>query len=155
MKPARSLIEGDDGLPAEEVGVWVLEKHTSLKRYLDISRAARQKFLGEGNAGATYVDLFCGTGRARIRETGAWIDGSAVSAWKIARGGRAPFSEILVADVDRPDRSTRMNTIQNWPCPAHGAHMLQIAAIALVAGSFFNEKYSETPFAVSAISCPE
>jgi DNA polymerase-1 len=38
----------------------------------------------------------------------------------------------VVDDVDRPDRSTRMNTIQNWPCQTHGAHMLQIAAIALV-----------------------
>jgi len=38
----------------------------------------------------------------------------------------------VVDDVDRPDRSTRMNTIQNWPCQAHGAAMLQIAAIALV-----------------------
>jgi three-Cys-motif partner protein len=80
MKSTRHLIAGDDGLPAEEVGVWVIEKHEFLKRYLDISRATRQKFLGDGNAGATYIDLFCSTGRARIRETGAWIDGSAVSA---------------------------------------------------------------------------
>jgi hypothetical protein len=38
----------------------------------------------------------------------------------------------VVDDVDRPDRSTRMNTLQNWPCQSHGAHMLQIVAIALV-----------------------
>jgi DNA polymerase I len=38
----------------------------------------------------------------------------------------------VVDDVDRPDRSTRMNTCQNWPCQTHGAHMLQIPAIALV-----------------------
>ena len=38
----------------------------------------------------------------------------------------------VVDYVDRSDRSTRMNTIQNWPCQAHGAAMLQIAAIALV-----------------------
>src|SRR3954462_8163808 len=85
--------------------IWVINKHKSLRRYVDISRGARKKFLGEGNAGATYIDLFCGTGRARIRETGAWIDGSAVSAWKIAQGGRAPFSEILVADIDQTRRT--------------------------------------------------
>jgi DNA polymerase-1 len=38
----------------------------------------------------------------------------------------------VVDDVDRTDRSTRMNTIQNWPCQTHGAHMMQIAGIALV-----------------------
>lgn len=31
------LIDGDDGLPADEVGVWAKEKHTYLKRYLDIA----------------------------------------------------------------------------------------------------------------------
>jgi hypothetical protein len=31
-------------LPAEEVGVWAIEKHNYLKRYLDISRGARRKF---------------------------------------------------------------------------------------------------------------
>jgi DNA polymerase I len=38
----------------------------------------------------------------------------------------------VVDDVDRPDRSTRMNTIQNWPSQTHGSHMMQAAAIALV-----------------------
>jgi hypothetical protein len=38
----------------------------------------------------------------------------------------------VIDDVDRPDRSTRVNTVQNWLCQTHGAHMLQIAAIALV-----------------------
>src|SRR5947207_15108641 len=99
MKSSGTLIAGDDGLPAEEVGAWATEKHNYLKRYLDISRATRKKFLGEKKAGATFIDLFAGTGRARIRETGQWIDGSAVSAWKIGQEGGAPFSEILVGDI--------------------------------------------------------
>jgi three-Cys-motif partner protein len=117
MKLIRPLIEGDDGLPAEEVGIWVINKHKSLRRYVDISRGARKKFLGEGNAGATYIDLFCGTGRARIRETGAWIDGSAVSAWKIAQGGRAPFSEILVADIDQTRRTSCVERLRRAGAP--------------------------------------
>ena len=117
MKSARRLIEGDDGLPAEEVGVWTIEKHKFLKRYLDISRATRQKFLGDGNAGATYIDLFCSTGRARIRETGAWIDGSAVSAWKISQEGRAPFSEILVADIDQTRRTACVERLRRAGAP--------------------------------------
>lgn len=117
MKSARRLIEGDDGLPAEEVGVWTREKHKFLKRYLDISRAARKKFLGDGNAGATYIDLFCSAGRARIRETGAWIDGSAVSAWKISQEGRAPFSEILVADIDQTRRKACVERLRRAGAP--------------------------------------
>lgn len=46
-----SQIDGDDGLPADEVGVWVKEKHTYLKRYLDISRATRKKYIGDRKAG--------------------------------------------------------------------------------------------------------
>jgi DNA polymerase-1 len=38
----------------------------------------------------------------------------------------------VVDDVDHPDKSTRWNTIKNWPMQSHGAHMLQIATIALV-----------------------
>jgi len=89
--------------PRREVGIWTIEKHKFLKRYLDISRATRQKFLGDGNAGATYIDLFCSTGRARVRETGAWIDGSAVSAWKIGQEGRAPFSRFSSRISTQPD----------------------------------------------------
>ena len=117
MKPGRRLIEGDDGLPGEEVHVWAIEKHKYLKRYLDISRAARKKFLGDGNAGATYIDLFCSTGRGRILETGAWIDGSAVSAWKISQEGRAPFSEILVADIDPTRRTACVERLRRAGAP--------------------------------------
>ncbi|TCV78998.1 hypothetical protein [Sulfurirhabdus autotrophica] len=40
------LIVADDGLPADEVGVWAKEKHTYLRRYLDISRSTRKKYIG-------------------------------------------------------------------------------------------------------------
>ena len=51
----------DDGLPLDEVGAWAKEKHERLRRYVDISRGARRKF---ARGGTTYVDLYCGTGRA-------------------------------------------------------------------------------------------
>src|SRR3954451_23545295 len=82
-----------------------VEKHSYLARYLDISRGARQKFLGARKAGATLIDLFCATGRARIRETGQWIDGSAIAAWKTGQTGNAGFSQILVSDIDDTRRS--------------------------------------------------
>jgi three-Cys-motif partner protein len=117
MASVNTLIDGDDGLPAEEVGVWALEKHDYLRRYLDISRGARQKFLGAGKAGATFVDLFCGPGRARIRETGQWIDGSTIAAWKIGQEGNAGFSEILVSDIDESRRQACVERLRRLGAP--------------------------------------
>lgn len=95
------LIAGDDGLPAEEVGPWAKEKQEYLCRYVDISRAARKKYLAPlGRGGATYIDLFCGPGRSRIRDSGEWIDGSPVAAWKKSVEGGAPFSKVIIADID-------------------------------------------------------
>jgi hypothetical protein len=59
----------DDGLPLDEVGAWAKEKHERLRKYVDISRAARRKFV-EGPGGASYIDLYCGSGRAVIRDRG-------------------------------------------------------------------------------------
>ena len=104
-------------MPAEEVGGWAVEKHDYLARYLDISRGARQKFLGKGKAGATFIDLFCGTGRARIRETGQWIDGSPMAAWRIGQKGKAPFSEMLVADIDEERRRACIERLKRAGAP--------------------------------------
>lgn len=95
-----NLLDGDDGLPAEEVGPWAKEKHLLLGKYIDISQAVRRKWIGTTNAGATYIDLFCGPGRAKIRKTGEWIDGSSVAAWKKSVQSGTPFSKVYVADYD-------------------------------------------------------
>ncbi len=87
----------DDGLPLEEVGAWAKEKHERLRQYVDITREARRKFV-EGPGGATYIDLYCGSGRSLIRDTGEKIDGSPLVAFKTARAGGVPFSEIHLAD---------------------------------------------------------
>ena len=100
-KDMAELIEGDDGLPANEVKVWAKEKHDYLCRYVDICRETRKKYLGVGKGGAAYFDLFCATGRARIRDTREWIEGSAVIAWKKSVAGGAPFSAIYVSDIDQ------------------------------------------------------
>jgi three-Cys-motif partner protein len=98
---------GDDGLPLDEVGPWAKEKHERLGKYVDICRAVRRKFVQRGNA-ATYIDLYCGSGRAKIRDTGEVIDGSPLVAFKAARDGGVPFSEFYVADADEQKcRATR------------------------------------------------
>jgi hypothetical protein len=75
----------DDGLPLDEVGAWAKEKHTRLRKYVDISSATRRKWT-QGPGGATYIDLFCGSGRSIIRDTQEKIDGSRrCSIWLHAR----------------------------------------------------------------------
>lgn len=82
-----------DGLPASDVGIWTLEKHERLRKYIDSSRAARRKFKQR-----TYVDLYCGPGRSRVRETAEFVDGSPLVAWEAGNKHGAQFTEFLLAD---------------------------------------------------------
>ena len=111
------LIDGDDGLPAEDVGVWAKEKHDYLCRYIDISRSTRAKFLGPGKAGATYIDLFCGPGRCKVWDSGEWIDGGVVAAWKKSREGNAPFSQVFIGDLDVLRRQAAATRLRNLGAP--------------------------------------
>jgi three-Cys-motif partner protein len=95
----------ENSLPLDEVGTWALEKHDRLRKYIDISRGARSKFIPPvGTGGASYVDLYCGSGRSRIRESGIIIDGSPLVAFKSACDGGAPFTEIHLADAESDRR---------------------------------------------------
>ena len=95
----RCCMLDDDGLPLDEVGSWAKEKHERLRKYVDISRAVRRKFLNRSGC-ATYIDLFCGSGRCFLRDTTEKIDGSPLVAFKSARDGGEPFSEIHIADLE-------------------------------------------------------
>ena len=88
----------EDGLPLDEVGPWARDKHERLRRYVDISRAARRKFT-QGSGGATYIDLYCGSGRSIIRDSNEKIDGSPLVAFKCARDRGVPFTDIHIADA--------------------------------------------------------
>jgi|TARA_A100001391_G_scaffold51157_1_gene31205 three-Cys-motif partner protein len=99
------LVEGDDGSRVEVVGSWAKEKHELLCRYIDVSRMVRSKWSGPGKAGSTYIDLFSGPGRAKVRKTGEFIDGSCVAAWRKSVEGGSPFTAMFVADND----SERLN----------------------------------------------
>ena len=87
-----------DGLPLDEVGQWAKEKHERLRQYIDITRGARKGFV-ERSGGASYIDPYCGSGRAFIRDTHEKIDGSPLIAFKCARDGGVPFSDIFIADA--------------------------------------------------------
>lgn len=108
------LVRGADGLPAEEVGEWVEEKLFDITQYVKLSHGARRQFLGPGKAGATYIDLFCGLGQAKIRDSPRIVDGAAVAAWKIADSQGSPFSSMFIADKDPTRRqhcATRLRAL--------------------------------------------
>jgi three-Cys-motif partner protein len=115
-------IIGDDGLPADTVGHWAKEKHSYLLRYLEISRGARRKYVGQDKAGATYSDLFCATGKSRIKGTGEWIDGSAVAAWKNSVASGAAFTAIYISDINKESLSACVTRLKKLGAPVHPIH---------------------------------
>jgi three-Cys-motif partner protein len=106
-----------DGLLREVVGPWVREKHKRVARYVDISRGVRRGFIGPAKAGATYVELFCGPGRSRVRDTDDVIDGSAIVAWRASVAGGAPFSKIIVADERADLVEAAVKRLQRFEAP--------------------------------------
>ena len=91
-------LDPDDGLLRELVGEWVQDKHAHIRNYIGSARRARAKWIGGKKPGATYIELYSGPGRARIRDTAKVIDGSAIAAWKETTAYGAPFTQIFIAD---------------------------------------------------------
>ena len=79
------------------VGRWVTEeKHQIIKRYIDASWGARQKFSSQ----RAYIDLFAGTGRVRVKHTDQFADGGPLAAWRMAQLKPGTFSDFFIADAD-------------------------------------------------------
>lgn len=90
-------IDPSDGLRVAEVGDWSEEKHLRLKHYVDITRDTRRKF---DHNGCSYTDLYCGPGRARLRDSGKIVDGSPLVA-AIEAQKAVPFTQLHIGDLDR------------------------------------------------------
>lgn len=97
-KSKKYVIDQNDGLKAEVVGEWAEEKHERLINYINASRAVRRKF--KDRSGAAFIDIFCGPGRGYIEDLDKFIDGSAVTAVKIAKEYGVPFSEVHIGDLN-------------------------------------------------------
>ena len=86
----------DDGLPIMEVGDWAVnEKHRILGRYIDISHRARAKYTTR-----TYVDLFSGPGRIRIKGGSHLEHGSPIAALRMSESKSGGFTDFYIADLD-------------------------------------------------------
>lgn len=115
-----------DGLPAMEAGEWAEQKHDLLKKFVDISHAARRKFLA--GSGAAYIELFSGPGRLFKRGTDVFIDGSPLVAHRVAARTQTPFTHMHLGDA-RPEYCdalrARLGQLQanvvTYPMPAEQA----------------------------------
>lgn len=116
------LVGGDDGLPVEEVGAWAKDKIASLCSYLSISRGVRAMWIGPGKAGATYIDLFCGPGRAKIRRTGEFIEGSCVAAWNESVRTNTRFNSVFIADADEERLQLATQRLRSLGAPVEAFH---------------------------------
>lgn len=117
------LVEGDDGLPVEEVGEWIGDKHDLLCDYIQISTYARKKYLPpDGWGGSTCIDLFCGPGRARIKATGEFVDGGCVAAWRKSVASGAPFSKMIIGDIDEERLSLARTRLELLGAPVVALH---------------------------------
>jgi three-Cys-motif partner protein len=86
-----------DGMIVQCVRPWALEKHHYLRQYLTATSSVRRLFNEEGpRAGSGFIDLFPGNGRARVFETGEFIDGSSMIAVNETSN---PFTRIALADI--------------------------------------------------------
>lgn len=109
-----------DGLPAPPVGAWAREKHELLRLYIEITRSTRRKYVDTPRkAGATFIDLYCGAGRAYIKGTDEFVDGSPLVAWKASRFGGHPFSAIYVCDAEPQWLNAAGRRLQAYGAPVH------------------------------------
>lgn len=103
-KPKKDQYEIDpsDGLTRGIVGPWSLDKHQRLRRYVYASHGARRRFRTEYNKETSFIDLYCGPGKARIRDLvpEQIIDGSAVTAAKTA-ASCTPYEKYVIGDLDQ------------------------------------------------------
>lgn len=90
------VIDPIDGLPAMIVGRWVSdEKHKIVRRYIHASYRARKKY-----GASSYIDLFSGSGRVKIRHVNRFEDGGPLAAWNMARSNPGEFTHFYIADAE-------------------------------------------------------
>jgi three-Cys-motif partner protein len=132
--PEIKLTCPNDGQIASEVGIWAAEKHDYLCRYIDISRATRHKYLPNTNSsdfkgGATYIDLFCGPGRSKIKNSNDWIDGSPIVAWKASQKSGSAFSHIYISDTVEENLLACKKRLESLGAPVTAFHGTALEAL--------------------------
>ncbi len=82
----------DDGLAFDDVGSWAEEKHALVSLYASLFSTAMKGKWGK----LTYVELYAGSGRSRIRGTSRFITGSPLNALTAEN----PFDKYIFCEKD-------------------------------------------------------
>lgn len=84
------------GPEGKGIGSWVpQDKHRFLSYYLNGSRYAWRKWPQR-----VFIDPFCGPGRVQVKGEAFTRDGGAVVAWRQMVASGAPFTKVLIGDLD-------------------------------------------------------
>ena len=106
----------EQGLWVEHVGPWARDKLKILTDYIQASSAARRRYLGSA---ATYIDVFSGPGRSKIRTTCNYVDGSPVAAFNRARESVGAFTRMYISDVEPELLSSAEKRLVASGAPVH------------------------------------
>jgi len=91
----------DDGLPCEDAGAWVEDKHNLVFLYDSLfSRGMKNKWEAR-----VYIDLYSGPGIVRLRDTGKLLWGSPLLALQV----RDPFDKYIFCE-NRPEYLDALRT---------------------------------------------
>ena len=100
MQTSRYLLPIDDGLQMRESGAWVAQKLDYLGRYIGAFEAAMHGKFGN----RAYLDLFCGPGKCRDRDSGDVYLGSPL----VALTTPFPFTRYCFVDME----ATAINALE-------------------------------------------
>ena len=78
------------------VGPWVpTVKHTLLAKYIGAAHAAMNRWPQR-----VFIDPFCGPGRILVAGEAGTRDGGSVVAWRQSQSCSAPYTRMLIGDID-------------------------------------------------------
>ncbi len=101
----------DDGLPIRETGSWALEKLDYVRRYIGVFVSSMRS---KPWRAINYIDLFCGPGKGKIRETGQVFLGSPL----LALHAPHPFARCFFSDIDERNVSALQSRAEASPLRA-------------------------------------
>lgn len=101
----------DDGLVIPEVGAWAKRKYHFLGRYLEAFNIAMKDKKWTG--GRHYIDLFSGSGIARIRSSGELVWSSPMLAAQV----KHPFARLHLCDENSENTAALRKRLDRFPQP--------------------------------------
>jgi three-Cys-motif partner protein len=90
--PTGDLVPGSDGYQALVIGPWAKEKLFYIQRYCEIFNSGMKSKWPV----RTYTDIFAGSGKCAIEETGEEVDGSSL----IALQCKVPYTHYFFNDIN-------------------------------------------------------